>query len=79
MEWLNHISRHFLDIVRLPICFILMGLFDRVAEPEPKLLAGAGAGAGIKFRLRLRLQVRQSPKGYLYSTAVVGKLLLKSS
>jgi hypothetical protein len=23
--------------------------------------------------------VRQSPKGYLYSTAVVGKLLLKSS
>jgi hypothetical protein len=27
---------------------------NRVAEPEPKLLAGAGAGAGIsKFRLRL--------------------------
>jgi hypothetical protein len=27
---------------------------SRVAEPEPKLLAGAGAGAGIlKFRLRL--------------------------
>jgi hypothetical protein len=25
----------------------------RVAEPEPKLLAGAGAGAGIKFQLRL--------------------------
>jgi hypothetical protein len=35
------------------------------------------AGAGIKFRLRLR--VRQSPKGYLYSKAVVGKLLLKST
>jgi hypothetical protein len=31
-----------------------MGYFSRVAEPEPKLLAGAGAGAGIlKFRLRL--------------------------